>query len=147
MFEGDKIVIPEDNSNQSYQSDPGNWQRFKKPLIIGVLILLALVIIFVGVLFILKSSKNKIEPIEFEKPKEVEVIVDYNNLPNLNSGDEGGATSSIGLDFNDLDIEYLSFSDFYNGPDNTFTSNMDNYSLPLNIKVDEIGRASCRERV
>lgn len=136
MFEGDKIVIPESDNDQSYNSDKRAWQRFKKPLIIGGLILFVLVIIFLVVLFLIKASKNSIDPIDFEKPKEVEVVVDYNTLPNLNGDDEGEATSTIGFNPNNLDIEYLSFSDFYSAPDNTFTSNIDNYSLPINIKVD-----------
>lgn len=42
------------------------------------------------------------------------------------------ATSSFSL----LAIEYLSFADFYKAPDNTITTKLNDYKLPLSIKID-----------
>jgi hypothetical protein len=42
------------------------------------------------------------------------------------------ATSSAA----DLAVEYLSFADFYQAPDNRFSAKINDYKLPLNVKID-----------
>lgn len=56
-------------------------------------------------------------------------------LPGLNPIEV--ATSTVATSsFSNLAIEYLSFSDFYEAPDNKMTPKINDYELPLNVKID-----------
>ncbi len=132
MFEENNILIPESGDNEF--SGEGN-RNIKKPLVIGSLVLILLVLIVLASVFINKRSKSNIDPIEFETPGQ-EDTSDPNTLPNLNGGEGDSATSTPNFNPNDLDIEYLSFSDFYEAPDNSLNTNINDYSLPVNVKVD-----------
>lgn len=132
MFEEDKILIPESGDNEF--SEEGH-RNIKKPLIIAGLVFILLILIVIAAVLIKKRSKNNIDPIEFEAPGQ-EDVSDPNTLPNLDGGEDDNATSWPDFNPNDLDIEYLSFSDFYKAPDNSLDASINNYSLPINVKVD-----------
>ncbi len=54
------------------------------------------------------------------------------NLP----GNENAGSDSANLNGTEQGVEYLSFSNFYSEPDNSLAANINDYSLPLNIKSD-----------
>ena len=56
-------------------------------------------------------------------------------LPDLNPV-EIASTTVATSSFSSLAIEYLSFSDFYEVPDNKITPKINDYKLPLNVKID-----------
>ena len=59
------------------------------------------------------------------------------NLPNLNPPTNATTTSATSS-LSDLAIEYLTFQDFYEAPDNKITPKINDYALPLNVKIDVI---------
>ncbi|MFA5155006.1 MAG: DUF3160 domain-containing protein [Patescibacteria group bacterium] len=56
-------------------------------------------------------------------------------LPNLNVP-ETATTSVDTATSSGQAVEYLAFSDFYEAPDNSFKSRLNDYELPLNVKID-----------
>ncbi len=56
-------------------------------------------------------------------------------LPNLNGSDNASSTQETASS-SLLAIEYLSFADFYKAPDNAIVPKLNDYQLPLNIKMD-----------
>ena len=51
-------------------------------------------------------------------------------------GTETATTTVATSSFSNLAIEYLSFSDFYKAPDNSISPRINDYKLPLDIKID-----------
>lgn len=57
------------------------------------------------------------------------------NLPDLNVS-ETATSSSQTASTSDLAVEYLSFANFYEAPDNKITTKINDYKLPINVKMD-----------
>lgn len=56
-------------------------------------------------------------------------------LPDTTEKDNPDDESSL---LDDVEVEYLSFSDFYERPDNNYERTIGDYELPLNVKVDVV---------
>jgi hypothetical protein len=54
------------------------------------------------------------------------------NLGPIQTATTTTATSSLA----DIAVEYLSFANFYTAPDNTLTPKINDFSLPVNVKID-----------
>lgn len=109
----------------------------KKILLIAALAV-AVIVFIIGIFFAVKKlmAPKASEPV---KQAIVATTSELSNipvtLPNLNG--EGTATTTEATStFSNLAIEYLSFADFYKAPDNTVTPKLNDYELPLNIKID-----------
>lgn len=112
---------------------------FKKFLFIFALVL-AVIILAVAIFFIIKkywSSPDKpvVNNLNLISSTTIPVPSASTTLPRLDplaTTTITTATSSL----SNLEIEYLSFADFYKTPDNKITPKITNYSLPLNVKID-----------
>jgi len=109
----------------------------KKILLLAAIVVAVLVFIAAIFFAVKKLTAPKIAPVENPGTNATSSnpIIIPTVLPDLNSSTMAtttNATSSFSL----LAIEYLSFADFYKAPDDTITSKVNDYKLPLNIKID-----------
>ncbi|MFP4514757.1 MAG: DUF3160 domain-containing protein [Parcubacteria group bacterium] len=56
-------------------------------------------------------------------------------LPDTNENADSENGSSL---LDDIEVEYLSFSDFYERPNKVYERSIDDYELPMNVKVDVV---------
>ncbi|MCF7794908.1 DUF3160 domain-containing protein [Patescibacteria group bacterium] len=56
-------------------------------------------------------------------------------LPNTSENNNSNNGSTL---LDDIEVEYLSFSDFYKKPNKTYERSIGDYELPLNVKVDAV---------
>lgn len=73
--------------------------------------------------------EDNIRPIESSSP----MISESSSTPSF---PKSALTTETQVPFSDLAIEYLAFADFYKTPDNTIVSQIKDYSLPVNVKID-----------
>ena len=108
----------------------------KKMLLIAGLVIAFIVLAGGGFLLYQKLMTPKTEaPAIVEVPLATTSPGLTTNLPNLN-GDGIATTTAATSTLSNLAIEYLSFADFYQAPDNAITVKINDYELPLNIKLD-----------
>ncbi|NLZ74354.1 DUF3160 domain-containing protein [Candidatus Falkowbacteria bacterium] len=108
--------------------------NFKKTLSVTVIILLVLAVSAVIFVLVYKSKQksvleDNIRPIESSSP----MISESSSTPSF---PKSALTTETQVPFSDLAIEYLAFADFYKTPDNTIVSQIKDYSLPVNVKID-----------
>jgi hypothetical protein len=133
MFADDKTIIASNNEPQYEAPSPNEPKSLRKILIIVGSVSLIFVVVFIVVLLLKKEPK--IKPIE----NNTNVTEEENsniNLPDLNGENGDNSTSTEDLRLTDAEIEYLSFSDFYQPITSDIEININDYSLPLNIKID-----------
>src|SRR5680860_183191 len=133
----DETIISEESKEVEYDdyqtNNPGKLKKIL--LIVGLAVAVSFFVIIIVV--IVKRQSNKIDPIAVETGQENNNKNEQDNvLPDLNGENLDNATSTQGINLNNLEIEYLSFSDFYKNPEKDFELNIDNYELPINIKID-----------
>ncbi|MEI6529438.1 MAG: DUF3160 domain-containing protein [Candidatus Falkowbacteria bacterium] len=134
MFESRETIIPSGVAPQNLNSDQGNGSPLKKIIIIGGLILLLLILV-AGALFVLSKFLIKKYNPNILPTEETPATSTQNILPNLNL--PATATSTIATTtFSNIAVEYLSFADFYKLPEGKIDIKLNDYSLPLNIKID-----------
>lgn len=133
MFD-ETTVIPAGPEQPQYEELPSpKRQQAKKILLIAALALSVAVFILAVVLVARRYSGNK--------PPVVEPTIDH-----IDQGTGGGtlpittqppvSTSTNPFPDGGLDVEYLSFHDFYETPDNSYEAKFQDYELPINIKID-----------
>jgi len=135
MFSEQSTVL---SSNQeTLYEEPAAPKRPLKKIILIIALGLSIVAFIVAIILIINKITQK-------KPEQVQPIIEkeepeFNrdpiNLPNLN-GDKDDDELSGNNVLPYLNVEYLSFSDFYKAPDNNLNVNLKNYELPINIKVE-----------
>lgn len=132
-------VIPE-NQTPTYQELPTpENRRLKKIMLIGGLAL-SVAAFVIAVLFIINNRQSEpvvTEPVVDNNQMGEEDQTGGSNLPITENPDDDDLSSSY-TNLSDLDVEYISFTDFYQAPDHNYTTNLDNYDLPINIKIDGI---------
>lgn len=129
--------LPTILSSESSSSGGGIQEEEEKP---GfpvkkiALILLALVLVIGGIIFLVIKiiSAPKKPEIKTEEIASSSVPV----LPSYES--QGDDDTSVLATSTDMKIEYISFSDYYVEPDDSIQAAFENYTLPLNSKVDII---------
>jgi hypothetical protein len=113
----------------------------RSPWKTGLLILgLALTVLILGLALFLIFQKYFLSGQVKTKPKPsatstVQTATSTPNLPNLELPGQA-STTALNLDFSSSTVEYLSFANFYQAPDNKFTAKITDYTLPLNVKID-----------
>ncbi len=135
MFD-ESTVIPAGPDQPQYEELPSpKRQRTKKVLLIAALGL-SVAVFVLAVVLIAKRYGG-------ENPPVVEPVIEENKeefgggtLP-IKKEDET-ATTSDPFNGDVLDVEYLSFHDFYETPVNSYEAQFQNYELPINIKIDGI---------
>ncbi len=145
MFNEDATILSSDpNSsvtNSTADSRNGRPSRFSsKKIIFWLIIFLVLIILAVGAYFKFRKShigsqQSSISSTSLIKHSVKLGATSSPSLPNLSSIASNTvliASSSLA----NLKIEYLTFANFYQSPDNKITSKIEHYSLPLNVKVD-----------
>lgn len=134
MFESRETIISSGEAPASLNSDPSKKSNLKKMILIGGLVLLLLAV-FAGIWFaVSKFLINKSNP-NIIAIEEAPATSSQNILPNLNLPDT--ATSTIATTtFSNIAVEYLSFADFYKSPDTKIDIKINDYSLPLNVKIE-----------
>lgn len=132
MFSEQPLIISSEQENNYEDPSSQRPKSFKKVVLI-VGLCLAVIIFILSLVFIIKKYRdNKIEQIV--ETVEVERDTSTGALPgNEDPNGDISATSSV---MTDTAIEYLTFTDFYEAPNNEITVNMLDYELPLNIKID-----------
>lgn len=108
---------------------------FDRKNIVMLFFVVALVMIAFVLNFVVKNKDNF-----FNKPVE-EVVEEVNEIfvPRLIGGlpvNEGSEITEGDIDDRIIEVEYLSFSDYYSNPFTSFDGNLNDISLPLNVKVD-----------
>jgi len=114
-------------------SSPSPWRKI---LLIAALAV-AIIVFIVAVFFAVKTLRApKAAPAANpEAAATTSEPVAATTLPNL--GNPETATTTLATSsLSNLAIEYLSFADFYKAPDNAVTPKLNDYKLPLNIKID-----------
>lgn len=140
MFSEQPIVISPEQEKQyalaPEPSDPDSKRPIKKIILIIALVLAVVVLAFAISLIV---KKYQVEPPVSSEPIATTTVENNFNssstLPDLNNPD-GTASSSSSTTLANLAVEYLSFTDFYQTPDNNLDFKIEDYSLPLNIKKD-----------
>jgi len=138
MFSDPSTIISSELEPESSAPAPASPSRLKKIMLVSALILSVLLLLAVLVLAVKKIMA----------PKAEEAVLGTDNsvtnsdlasipavLPDLNAPAVATTTTATSS-FSSLAIEYLSFADFYQSPDNTITPDINDYKLPLNIKID-----------
>lgn len=99
-----------------------------------ILILLGLVVVVGGIIFAVMKimSASKKPAVKQEEVASTSTPI----LPNYDGKDDGQI--SVLATTTDMRIEYISFSDYYIKPDNSIQPAFENYTLPLNSKIDVI---------
>ncbi len=110
-----------------------------RKIIIMVAFGAAAILLLVGAFFMVKRfilPRNEAPALETEiVATTTEISGIPAALPGLNVP-ETATTTVATSSFSNLAIEYLSFADFYKTPDNAVTPKLNDYRLPLNIKID-----------
>ena len=133
MFSDESLVISSDNKssesdNYSHEPNPN------KKIIIWALLAIAIIAFIVILVIIIKKQTTKMPPIINPGTEVEEPSGPSGNLPITDK--ENGFGFSTSTLFTDTAIEYLAFTDFYDKPQNDFAVNINNYELPINIKID-----------
>ncbi len=137
MFSEDELVIPS-NSGQSQDSSdlptPEPDNKMKKIMLIAALVLSVIAFIVVMVIVVNKYRDKKLPPIPVtEEP----IKEEEQNTGNLPTGVDVSSDDPFSNgDLTETSIEYLTFSDFYEYPVDNIDIRLDDYELPLNIKID-----------
>jgi len=125
------ILSSENNSSSGVVQEE---ERPSFPIKKIIIILLALVLVIGGIIFlvikILSATKEPEVKIEEIASSSIPVLPNYEN--------QADEDASILATSTDMKIEYISFSDYYIKPDNSIQADFENYSLPLNAKIDII---------
>jgi len=135
MFGEQPTILSSENAspeNNIPENRPANSLR----RILLIIALVATVAILATAIFfaIKKYWPTKNQPTNENNPISGEATTTP-TLPDLNQPDQ--ATSTLdNLNFSDLAIEYLSFADFYEAPDNNLEVKLPEYKLPLNVKIE-----------
>lgn len=137
MFSEAPTIIPSHQDNQAMMQNnfPKPPKISKKVIFWGAIGFGVVVLLVLGV--VLLSSRSSVEPVDDSEPSANQSGELSSSLPGATfpvSGSENIATTT----FTDLAIEYLSFADFYIAPDNEIKSNIIDYELPLNVKIDVV---------
>ncbi len=135
MSEESPIILSSDNSAGETNNflDEKPKKPFKKILLI-IALFLTIVILVLAIYFIVNKYKNFGElnpPIDTK----IASTTSSSTLPNIESpgqNNEASATSSL----TNLAVEYISFADFYNNPIEKTEVKINDYQLPINVKLD-----------
>ncbi len=135
MFD-ESAVIPAGPEQPHYEEPPSpKSQQAKKMLLAAALALSVAAFIFAVVLIAKRYGGNNNQPVVVEPVTENnEEVINSGGLPTDTLPDTATTTDPLGV--NGLDVEYLSFNDFYQAPDNSYEAKFSNYELPINIKID-----------
>lgn len=116
---------------------PASSSPFRRLILIGALVLGTLVLAAAIFFAVKKLTAPKIALVD-DSAKTATTTAEASStatLPNLNIP-ANATTTNATSSFSNLAIEYLSFADFYKAPDNSITPKINDYKLPLNIKID-----------
>jgi len=138
MF-GEETVITSAPDNQ--ESSSGNSGRPQPRSVRKIILIAALLaaLIILGVIIFLLVQKYWLTPVNQPAGPADPAMTGASSsaavLPDLSSPSEE-ETASASSTFSNLAVEYLTFADFYEAPDNNLATKINDYSLPLNVKID-----------
>lgn len=136
MF-SDEATIIDSNQESKYVTSNDEPPRNNKKWLFLIAGISLLVIVGLVIFIIIQKKEAKIDPIVINENDEVEnVALENATLPNLNGEGENDDTDTEYSNLSDAQIEYLSFSDFYKPIKDDINLNIDDYELPLNVKID-----------
>jgi hypothetical protein len=133
MFVEQPMVLASEENQKYEEPQPSNKKPIKKMILLAALILAVIVFIVAIVLVYKKYFSHK--PVVVVENNQVVRETNPVALPNLENPQEATSTSAT-TTLSDLAVEYLSFTEFYKKPENDLKVNIDDYSLPLNIKLE-----------
>ena len=141
MFSETPVVLSSHQEDTAASQDSNSQKSSGRPPILkkyirwGAIALVAVLIIGGLALILVKKYRfNQANPTDQNNPATTTPTTSFPgaNLP-ISPSDQMATTT-----FADLAIEYLSFADFYVAPDNTITPTINDYELPLNVKIDVV---------
>ncbi|HBA36350.1 TPA: hypothetical protein DCZ15_00585 [Candidatus Falkowbacteria bacterium] len=143
MFDNPSTIVSSELEAEKESAGQAPSPRFpKKKILLFAALAVGVLILIVGFILVIKKlSVQKAAPLPPALTNlaaditETAVPTSTAKLPDLNQLTEDAAATTS-LTFSGEAVEYLSFVDFYEAPDNQITANIDDYSLPLNIKLD-----------
>jgi len=129
--------LTNNNSSTDFEVDSAPEQPrspLKKIILIGALIASLLLL---GLIIFVVVNKYWLNPVPVEVATSTPASTTTPVLPGLDQAStstDSIATSTAA----DLAVEYMSFADFYEAPDNKFEAKINDYELPLNVKIDVV---------
>jgi len=143
MSAEESLILSSELENSNSAAAPGNQDptRFsRKKILLSVALAFALLLLAAIIFFVIKIYWLTPKSTEQSNSNGSEVADSSStptNLPNLNPP-EAATTTVATSSFSNLAIEYLTFQDFYEAPENSITPKINDYLLPLNVKIDVI---------
>lgn len=143
MSLGKPIILSSDSgqADSGLNNSSSNQKRFsRRQIMFGAIFLLVFLLILLVIFFIFKKSwfgsSEKISGSSANLQGQASSTVSA-NLPNFGTSEEGlGQIAIASSSSSNLSVEYLSFQDFYEAPNNVVETRLNDYKLPLNVKID-----------
>lgn len=136
MFSEEETIIP-DNSEPQYEEVVSNGKVKKIKRLLLILGFALAVFGFILAVIIIINRPDNGQPVVVNTENETDNENNNNNLPDTSNNNIDENNNSNFTSLTDLEIEYLSFSDFYKElNDVEVVMNFNNYDLPINIKID-----------
>ncbi len=133
--------LAETSSNPASSEDQQSPRSGRKKILLALAFIIFFVILAVAVFFIGQKYHFFSQPAKAPASPAPTAATSAasstspGNLPDLNA--LGGATSSdIVASSTSTSVEYLTFGDFYKAPDNKISPQINDYELPLNVKIE-----------
>ncbi len=133
----ESIIVTSSGSNDNPSFDsPEPGRPYKKAIIASALVL-AVVVLIAAVFLIINNltNNNKPQPLQNDPDSAQTTASSTPSLPELDdplNEPESVASSSL----QNLAVEYLSFDDFYSALEDDVEISIDDYELPINVKID-----------
>lgn len=134
--ENKTIISAEGYADNAYMPSSSGNDFFSKKLLLIFLILISVILLTIFLAFRYYFLNREVNIIEKEPEFSTEIIETRPILP-FSRDPELEKITDIATS-TDLMIEYLSFSDFYKKDNILVNANFEDYSLPLNTKIDVI---------
>jgi len=133
----ESIILSSDSDSAGQNLNlPPRFSRKKKIIIIAALFFVAAVSLAIF-LSLNKANKQTAKPessLPIENNDASSSLV--NTLPDFSQVDISTSTLAATSTFSGIAVEYLAFANFYDSPAAKLTTNILNYQLPLNVKID-----------
>jgi hypothetical protein len=107
----------------------------KRIFLFAALAVAVIILLLVAVLVIKKYWRTSSSTTATKATSTSQTASSSPTLPSL-SPVQTASTTSATSSLADIAVEYLSFANFYTAPDNTIVTKINDYSLPVNVKID-----------
>lgn len=101
----------------------------------NLLIIICGIIIFITIIYLINKITTSVKPNNSIEKKSTEPVNQASLPSNLNNKQNGDITKN---DNSNIQIEHITFGDFYKKNEDNFNINLKKYNLPINIKTDTL---------